>query len=168
MGNCILILSKCVYGDKEKLQDNHIIELSSKYPEFSPDILTTIDENNKQFNVIINDLESRIHDFENKLLDLDTRYHTKIEDIDNRILENDVKMNKIDDNFDKLSTNILDVKKELSVIIMKNTESTDNVSNMINSITTKVNKIDDTMTTLFSTQWNLIDTEKDKENEIET
>ena len=51
---------------------------------------------------------------------------------------------------------------------MKNTESTDNVSNMINSITTKVNKIDDTMTTLFSTQWNLIDTEKDKENEIET
>ena len=166
MGNCILILSKCVYGDKEQLQDNHIIELASKYPEFSPDILTTIDENNKQFNIIINDLESRIHDLENKLVDLDTRYHNKIEDIDNRILENNVKMNKIDDNFDKLSTNILDVKEELSVIIMKNTESTENVSNMINSITTKVNKIDDTMTTVFSTQWNLIDAEK--ENEIET
>ena len=89
-----------------------------------------------------------------------------LRDLVNYALENDVKMNKIDDNFDKLSTNILDVKKELSVIIMKNTESTENVSNMINTITTKVNKIDDTMTTVFSTQWNLIDTEK--ENEIET
>ena len=29
----------------------------------------------------------------------------------------------IDSNFEKLSTNILDVKEELSVIIMKNTES---------------------------------------------
>ena len=56
----------------------------------------------------------------------------------------------------------MDVKEELSLIIMKNTESTENVSNMINTITTKVNKIDDTMTTMFSTQWNLVDTEKEE------
>lgn len=162
MGNCIYNLSKCIYGDKEQLQDSHIIELSSKYPEFSNDILLTIDENNKLLNLIMKDLETRIQDLENKLLDLDTRNQIKIEDIDNRIIDNNDKMSQIDNNFSKLSTNILDVKEELSLIIMKNTESTENVSNMINTITTKVNKIDDTMTTMFSTQWNLVDTEKEE------
>ena len=162
MGNCINILSECIHNDKEELQDNHIIELSTTYPDFPQEILLTIDENNKQVNLTINNLESRIKDLENKLLETDTRYHQKIEDLDNKIIDNDDKMNKIDSNFSKLSTNILDVKKELSIIIMKNTESTENVSNMINMITTKVNKIDDTMTTVFSTQWNLVDTEKEE------
>ena len=162
MGNCIHICSECVDGDKEQLQDNHIIELSSKYPEFPPDILITIDENNKQLNSIMKDLESRIHNLENKLLDLDSRNQIKIKDMDNSIVDNNNKMNQIDNNFSKLSTNILDVKEELSRIIMKNTQSTENVSNMINTVTTKVNKIDDTMTTMFSTQWNLVDTEKEE------
>ena len=38
---------------------------------------------------------------------------------------------------------------------------------MINTITNKVNKIDNTMTTFFSTQWNLVDSENENENEIE-
>ena len=164
MGNHLSIYVQepaCIFPESEELKETHIIQLAEKYPEFPKDILEDIDNH-------INILYHNKDDTDEKLQQISQN----ITKVNSSLTQNKQDLNVQFKDFiqsqDKTITNINksinNNETKITNIINTLEDKINNAVEVNESLNSKIEGIDNTMTGIITNDWNVLD--NDNENII--